>query len=443
MISWILNKLSRCAPRHQKGLFLGTAVRGQKPLVLDDSTLRSHVMLSGRRGQGCSQLLPQMLTQQTVDGRGWVHIDSTDDNTWRDQIAAVAREAGRMDEFYVLDLVEPNNSNTYDVLRAGAAEERSRRVLTLFPEAKGPGSEFYRKTVGDFITKVFEALDALGVSAGLYEMAELLSHLGQPTFREQVMALVPAGHPAGATLAAAQDALEIDHAEVRRLVMMNGRAADRLELLSRLPSSSVFNQPQSEIDFADILASGKMCLVRIPYIEQDTEMASVAKMILQDIFSALSTRAREPEHQRPPFLVAMDGFPAYGLSKAVTAPLTSATWAHARGVNVSLVPVVNSANWDQVHAEYSTETLAGNTHTKVYFQQEDSEHLAEQHADLSAGVLPSLQPGHFVMHQGDSVVAGKLPYTATGASPEFKKQPMPGLVALPRLTLPTVHIHYE
>lgn len=438
MISWIINKLSRQGASPEAGMFLGLAARGGKPILLDDSVLRSHVALSGRGGQGRSTLLRQMLAQQTVAGRGWVHIDPSGDDSLRDHLASVARDAGRLDEFYVLDLVEPVNSNTYDVLRAGSAESRARRVLTVFPEVDKAGAEYFHKRVGDFFTLLFNAIDASGMSVGLFDVSELLTRLGTPRFREQFLSKIPANHPTRTALSVALDALELDGADARRLAMVCGAAAGRLAMLAGHEASAVFNHPQPEIDFTDVLANGKMCLVRLSGVEQGAEMASLGRMVLQDICTALHVRASMPAHRRTPFLVALDGFPSYGLSESVTAPIGGSTWAQARGLNVSLVPVVDSGSWDQVAAGHRTEQFVANTFTKVYFQRDESEQLVKQHADLPAGALPRLLPGQFLMCKGRSVVAGQLRYTDTGTPPGFKKQPMPSLDARPRIVLPPV-----
>jgi intracellular multiplication protein IcmO len=436
MISYFLNKFSRKASPPQKGMLVGTRCRGGQPIVLDDSVLRSHVALSGRGGVGRSRLLKQVLTQQTVDGRGWVHIDPSGDERLRDHLASVAHAAGRADEFYVLDLVDPDNSNTYDILRGGTAESRAHRVLTLFPVGANP----YSRRLGGYLTVLFSAIDATGKSAGLLEVAQLLMSLGTPAVREQLLAAIPEGHPAGAALVAALDELAQDGLPEQRLKNLGGGAAGRLTLLGTLKCSNIFNNAQPEIDFEDVLTHGKMCLVRLSPMHKDTVVLNLARMVLQDVCSAIPARAGLPGNERAPFLVAMDSFPGYGLSESLTAPLSDATWSQARGMNVSLIPVVDSGNWDQVHDAYRTDGLTGNTFTKVYFQQDASEHLAEQHPAMPADALQSLKPGQFVMCQGDAVVAGELRYTDTGTPPGFTKQAMPTVSTGPRLQLPELQI---
>lgn len=430
MISWLLNKLWRQAPLPPKGIFLGAATHGGKPLVLDDSELRSHVAMFGRGAAGRSTLLQQALTQQTVEGKGWIYIDTRCDAPLRNHLAETARGAGRLDDFYVLDLGSPGNSNTYDVLRGGTPEARAARVLTLFPDVDAA-------QISDCLTAVFGALDAAGQSVGPRELAELLMDLAKPTGNERLFEDVPGGHPAGPALTAALEALARDAAARQQLADMG--AAGPLHLLSTLKSATVFCHPEPEIDFETILAQGRMCFVLLPTLAEPPPLvAQLAQMLVQDICTSLHARGKLPGSLRHPFLVAMDGFPEYGLQKVSDegAAIIDATYAQARGLGVSLMPIIDSSSWDDVRARYRTDTLTANTRTKVYFRQDDSEHLSAMHPGLPSKALSTLALGEFVMCKGTDVVAARLRYTDTGTPPGFRRQPMPVVDARPRWQAP-------
>lgn len=434
MFSWLKKRFSRQATPPKKGLYLGADSRTGERIVLDDRELRSHVFLSGRGGVGRSTLLRQMLSQQTQDGRGWVFVDPAGDEGMRDHLAGVAGEVGRLADFYVLDLVDPDNSNTYDVLRAGTAEARANRVLTLFPPALTDESQAHAGQLGNLLARVFDSLDAAGNTAGLHELADLLLRLGAAEPWEQLFADVPKAHPAGAALAAALKAMAQDGPE--SLKSSCAAAAGALRLLSNLKCAHVLSHPAPEIDFAEVLSQGKMCYIRLPMMEKDSTVLKLERMVMMDVMSALPARARLPGDQRPPFLVAMNSFPEYGLAESLRKPLHDAVYAQARGMGVSLVPVLDSGSWDRVHASYRTDTLTGNTFTKIYFQQDESTHLAQLHPGLRPGALSSLPAGRFLMCQGRDVVEARMSYTDTGTPPGFTKQPMPGAETRPRWQAP-------
>lgn len=436
MISWIRNKLrrQRQAAPPPEGLHLGVQTSNGKHLVLDDRVLRSHVSLSGRGGVGRTTLLRQMLSQQTRNGRGWVYVDPAGDEGMRDYLASVAGEVGRLGDFYVLDLVDPDNSNTYDVLRAGTAEARANRVLTLFPPAMTEESQAQADQLGSLLARVFDALDAAGKTAGLYELADLMACLGASEAWERLLADVPGTHPAGLALAAALEAMARDTQAGLKSSCVG--AAGALQLLSKLKCARVLSHPTPELDFADVLSKGKMCYIRMPMMEKDSTVLKLERMVLMDVMSALSARAVLPGDQRPPFLVAMDSFPEYGLAESLSKPLHDAVYAQARGMGVSLVPVVDSGSWDRVHEEYGTDTLTANTFTKVYFQQDESTHLAQLHPGLRSGALSSLPGGRFLMCQGGHIVEGLMRYTDTGTPPGFRKRPMPAVESKPRWQAP-------
>ena len=439
MFSWFRSKLSRQAAPQPAGLFLGTTIRGSKPLVLSDSALRAHVAMSGRGGAGRSTLLRQMLGQQTRDGRGWVYVDPAGDEGIRDHLASVASEAGRLGEFYVLDLADPDNSNTYDVLRAGTADARAQRILTLFPPAGTEEGQLAAKQLGDVLALVFDALDAAGKSVGLHELADMLSRFDAPEVRGSLLAGVPAGHQAGAALQAKLDELDADGRAPRAQANLSG-AAGVLYALARTRCSTILSHPAPEIDFEDVLARGKMCYIRLPLMEKDSIVLKLERIVLKDVISAIQARGQVPGDQRPPFLVAMDSFPEYGLAESLSPPLPDAVYAQARGMGVGLIPAVASCSWDKVCEAYRTEALIGNTFTKVYFQQDDSAHLAQMHPGLKADALSSLGPGRFIMCQGSSVVEGRVRYTDTGTPPGFTKRTMPVVESLPRWHAPPLRM---
>lgn len=434
MISWLLKKLAPRAAAPLAGLQFGGRLRGRKPIVLDDRTLRAHVCISGRPGVGRSILLRQLLAQQTAAGRGWVHIDPAGDDLLRDYLASAARAAGRAADFYVLDLAEPANSHTYDVLRAGCAEARARRVLTLLPGAANAGEQQAGQVLAGVLAAVFEALDAAGISVGLQELADLLHTLRAPGAREPLLEHIPEGHPARAALAAAVDELAGDGGVVLR-AMLAGAAAKlaALESVVSRGSAGVVSHPAPEIDFEEVLARGKMVMVRLPTMGPDRETLDLARMVLQDVCSALHARATLPGSERQaPFLVAMEGFQAYGLGDALASPIPAAVYSQARGLGVCLMPVVVNVNWDRVQERDGADALSGNTFTKVYFNQDASAQLARQHPGISQDALQVLRPGQFVMYQGATMVEGRLRYTDIGTPPRFRKQPMPVVGNKPR-----------
>jgi hypothetical protein len=436
MISSIFKKLFKPAQQAPRGLVFGDATSGQ--VLLDDATLRSHVAVVGGRGRERSTLIEQLLTQQTAKGGGWIHVDPSADEDLRDRLAAAATAAGRAQDFYVLDLARPENSNTYDVLRSGSVDTRVQRILTPFPKPESDKEARYVKELTDFLGLLFPALDATGKSVSLRELANLLHSLRTPAVREKLLSDIPTDHPAHAALDLALAVLALDSAAAATNKPIGGRAAMRLQQLAGLDCAAVVCHPYPEIDFSDVLSKGKMCYISLPRMGKDQDALELTKMVVQDICTSLFARAALPADQRQPFLVAMDSFPTYGMLDTLSPAVPDATYAQARAMNVALLPFVDSRKWDQVSTNFRTEALTGNTFTKVYFQQEESRLLALQYPKLPANVFSALAPGRFLVCQGSRVVEGKLRYTDTGTPPGFERRPMPGVESRARWQAPTL-----
>ncbi|KVP16800.1 hypothetical protein [Burkholderia ubonensis] len=411
------------------GLSFGrSSVGAGRPIVLDDATLRSHVAISGRVGVGVQNLVEQLLSQQTEKGRGWVYIDPACDEGLLERLAAQARAHGRGDEFYVLDLHRPENSNTYDVLRAGTLEQRAIRALQVLPAAENnPGAQFYAQQGYNVLVPVFGALDAAGKSVSLRDLGELLMQLESDDTQRELLNTIPTGHPARDALLAAFDSIRKNaESDTQRLRNVLGGLAGRLYIIGSEVPSEVFGCAQPEIEFGDILAHNKMCYVRLPVMAKDQTMLALARMLLHDVSTSVAARARTPSRLRTPFLCIMDAFPAYGLSGILRAPMTSTDYSHARGMSVSMVPVMDEG-WDNLHETYADglHNLIGNTFTKVYFQQKPDELTKELHPDMPESSLAKLTLGEFVMWKGATGYRGLLsPMPATDKPPAFTRQAM-------------------
>ncbi|RQR65709.1 hypothetical protein DIE18_04460 [Burkholderia sp. Bp9125] len=416
--------------------------------LLNDEALLNHVALSGMPGSGMRVLIEQMLGQQTVRGRGWVFIDTHGDYEMLDRLAAHAVDQGRSDAFYVLDFDRTGRSNTYDALRAGTPEDQALRVLQVLPDTENnPGGEFYAREAFALLAPLFRVLSATGRSVDPCGLADLLTRLQAEGCERALLDAIPCG-PARTLLVAALAPYRkgngmLDAAALKRTF---GGLTGRLQLLGQpgrglgAGYERVVANEQPEIDFSDILAHNKMCYVMLPVMCKDSTLVALARMVLHDITTSLHTRAMLPREWRAPFLCVMQDYPAYGPVRTggFRAPLDSRSFSLARAMRVCMVPVVASG-WDDLAGSMSEsgfEDLVGNTFTKFYFRQKNSDIVAALHPQTSAAALDTLQAGEFVAFKGQVPVHGQLRPFIAAQAPAFVKRDMPTAVARPRLTIP-------
>ena len=94
------------------GLRLGFTRDRHIPLDIENDKLMRHLAIIGQSGVGKTVLGMNILWQQTARGGGWLFIDAKLDKDVRNQLAYMARVFGREDEFYVMNVDAPENSNT-------------------------------------------------------------------------------------------------------------------------------------------------------------------------------------------------------------------------------------------------------------------------------------------------------------------------------------------
>lgn len=407
--SWFKALFGRTSKETQsaQGLTLGYPAKGrQAPLLIADDVLRSHIAISGRNGNGIQLLNEQLLRQQTAQGRGWVFVDMFGDQEMLDRIAKYAKEQGRSDEFYVLDLGEPERSNSYSLLHSGDPQELAARVLRLLPSSpNNPGADFYHQQTYHLLTTVFAAFAAAGKSVGLRELAFLLARLWDEEVVKQLLDVVPAGAERAQLLTLLDSFRGEDGILSReRLKQVAGGIAGRLySLCTNGSNRNVTEAEQPEIEFSDILLHNKMCYVKLPVMGKDQTLLDLARMVLQDIATSFEARARLPRRLRTPFLCLLECYDAYGLT------VPSNLYERARAMRVALALVIRS-EWDYLATldEQRVDILSGNTFTKVFFQQHQGKHLTGMLPELPAGTLESLPAGEFILCDGSDISHGQL-----------------------------------
>lgn len=389
-------------------LVLGRSATGPNNVIsFDESTLRNHLFVSGRSGSGRSVFIEQMLTQQTERGAGWLYVDHECNETLLERLRAQAHKHGRDDEFLVLDLDKPANSNSYDFLHSGTPEQRAVRVLqTLPPAENNPGADFYRTTAYSVLAPLFTAIDATGKSLGLRELALLVEHLDDEAVLQELLDATPATHESRASLLAAISAAT---REARGLKYVLGGISGRLHLLSALDMPNLLNAEKPEIVMSDVLAHNKMLYVRLPLMQKDSTLQALGRLVVHDAITSVFARVHTPVRLRKQFLFVMTGFPAYGMSGTSYAAISAAAYTNACAMRVTLVPVVD-AGWDSLYSltKNGAEILCGSTYSKIYFNQPQDGHTTRIHPELAPGTLDSLTLGEFAMWRGSLQYRGIL-----------------------------------
>ena len=90
------------------------------PLLIDETTLRTHMTIAGTTGSGKTVYAKNIMRQLVRDiGTGFMFIEGKGDNKMFHEIYAEMKMAGRLNDFYFLNFLDKHNSNTINLLEEG------------------------------------------------------------------------------------------------------------------------------------------------------------------------------------------------------------------------------------------------------------------------------------------------------------------------------------
>lgn len=349
------------------GIRVGYTKDRHIPLDIENDKCLRHLAIIGQSGVGKTVLGLNILWQQTARGGGWLFIDAKLDKDVRDQLAYMSRVFGREDELYVLNVDDPDNSNTYNPLLNGDADEIASRLLNLLPSSdNNPGSDFYKQSASYALTVLIGAMQAANKR---YTFMDLAIMLQSAAAIGKVESLVPLDSSAFMVLQVFLDQFKKKdkngvQVDVNKIKDILGGMSGRIAQFAQGKFGRVFNTCEPEIDVTDIVMNNRMLYVMLPTMSKDNAALNLGKMVLSDFRTAVAklqglTKADRPN---PPFICFADEMGSYVM------PGIARVFEQARSAGVMMIPAFQTfANLATVSPEFE-EMIIGNTWTKAFFK---------------------------------------------------------------------------
>lgn len=363
----------------RKGIRFGYTRDNSLPVDVEDAFMTRHSAIIGQSGVGKTVLGENILWQQAVRGGGFIFIDAKLDAETRDRLAMMMDLLGRSDEFYVLNVDKPEQSNTYNPILRGDPDEISSRLLNLLPSSESsPGADFYRQSANHALTVITGALKA---AKKRYHFSDLSILLQSARAMAELERLVPAGSPEKMALQVfldqfrkkGKEGVQID---VERVKQVLGGMSGRIALFAQGKFGKVFNTYTPEIDLTDIVINNKCLYVMLPTMGKDTAALNLGKMILSDLRTAVYNvqALKKVDRPNPPFIVFADEMGSYVM------PGIARLFEQARSANICMLPAFQSfANLSVVSPDFA-DIIIQNTWNKVFFKfaSKDSPEMAAE-----------------------------------------------------------------
>jgi len=349
------------------GLRFGYTTDQQLGVDIHNDFLQRHTAIIGQSGVGKTVLGEFLLWQQAVRGGGFIFIDAKLDAETRDRLGLMMQILGREDDFYVLNVDKPENSNTYNPILRGDADEVASRLLNLLPSAENnPGADYYRQSANHALTVITGALKA---AKRRYHFSDLAILLQSPRAMAELERIVPPGSPERMSLQVfldqfrkrGKEGVQID---VDRVKTVLGGMSGRIATFAQGKFGKVFNTYAPEIDLTDIVVNNKCLYVMLPTMGKDQAALNLGKMVLSDLRTAVYNVQALKKHQRPnpPFLVFADEMGSYVM------PGIARLFEQARSASMAIIPAFQSfANLSVVSPDFA-DIIIQNTWNKCFFK---------------------------------------------------------------------------
>ncbi|MNR71710.1 Type IV secretion-system coupling protein DNA-binding domain protein [compost metagenome] len=350
----------------KKGIRFGYTRDQGLPVDISDNFLTRHTAIIGQSGVGKTTLGEYLLWQQAVRGGGFIFIDAKLDAATRDKLSMMMNLCGRGDEFYVLNVDQPENSNTYNPILKGDADEVASRLLNLLPGTENsPGADYFRQQANYALTVLTGALKA---AKRRYDFNDLSILLQSDRALESLLRLRMDPETKRTLeiflnqfMKKDKSGTVIDLDKVKNLL---GGISGRIALFAQGKFGRVFNTYTPEIDLTDIVMNNKCLYVMLPTMGKDTAALNLGKIILSDLRTAVYNVQGLPPSRRPtpPFLVFADEMGSYVM------PGIARLFEQARSAGICMMPAFQTfANLRTVGPDFE-DIIIGNTWNKVCFK---------------------------------------------------------------------------
>lgn len=368
-------------PPTPDGMLLGYIVDTGEPLVIPMNQWMRHAMIAGQSGVGKTVLGSWLMFQQIARGGGMLWIDGKLDPDNANMLREMCAWAGREDDLLIINPGDPGESNSYNPILFGDADEVASRCISLIPSAENnPGADYYRQEANQGITTLVNAIQACGLAYNFADLTVLLSNAEALTWLEQ---RVPYGTEAQQQLSLFLHKFKMPQKDgrvaidVKKLKDQLGGIGGRMFSFGTGKFGQILNSYNPEVRLKEDLLANKIIYVMLPTMGKSEAASNFGKMVIGDFRTAIAQIQALPEPQRPspPVLSFFDECGSYVTNA------WSRIFEQSRSARLMMLPAFQTkANLEALGDEL-LRMVTGNTLTKVFFKPGEND-TADWFADL-------------------------------------------------------------
>lgn len=302
--AWIKNRtggVARLVPT-STDINLGVELtRDQKPisrLYLPTEIRTSHAQIIGTTGSGKTEsiILPWAI-HDVRSGHGLLIVDGKGDETFLKKLVGYVTDAGRLEDFRMFSLSNPNKSWAFNPLSSASPLEAAERVFSSFKFE----NEYYRQLQRNWFVAILTLIDELRLNADFSLVSDLLMDAGK-------LELFLGQSKNDSTISILKQYLDLPNND--RLEKVSGLLG-HLGNFVQGETAPLFSQQLNTIDLDTALAHKQILYFQIPTMYFPTLGEATGKLVLQALQSAVARRQLGLVPERPFFACYLDDFQDY------------------------------------------------------------------------------------------------------------------------------------
>lgn len=354
-------------------LLMGYCCDTGEPIYVDYEHLMRHIFICGQSGVGKTVAASLLMFQQIQGGGGVLFIDGKIDQQNIEQIYHYCCFAGRPHDFLVINPDDPDNSNTYNPVLYGDADEKADGLLQLIPSTEtSPGADYFKQEAKQALTTLIRALQTAKLAYNVIDLTVLLMNSNALLELERKLAEAAPESAELKEFSLFLDKFRVQPSpqnptggiDMKKMKDVFGGIGGRLYSFGTGNFGKVMNTYTPDVSLYEAIRANKVVYVALPTMGKDTTARNFGRVVIADLRTAISWLQKLPKHERPwpPYMVFADEAGSYVNDSWSRIPEQS------RSAHVFFCPAVQTVANFQAISDELFEMVIGNAWIKLFFK---------------------------------------------------------------------------
>jgi hypothetical protein len=341
------------------------------PFLLSDDILTRHVAISAATGTGKSELILAIIQQQIRKGAGLILVEAKSDSDLSGAIYAMMEEAGRLDEFQLINFEFPEVSHTYNPFYYGNA----RATISTAMQLQGKSSEEFWNDIARY--SLTAAILAMKLQPGnpAFHIQDIIAMLSDFEMLLDAIATIREAdspdHRAGriwlhSYLRYWRDEVN-NRWNVGKYKELLGGLVSKLSAFAHSEYSHIVNTYSPDVDIKESILTNKVLVLSMSALADKDGVALFGRLFIADLMRAIGEIQLSKEKPLNICPAIFDEYPSFMDEGQIE------LFKMARSANVPIIIAFQGVGFLQNLSPAFVEMVLGNCWTHIYADNRDAE----------------------------------------------------------------------